>query len=174
MPGPLATTRGPTRKPSLIESRRSTGQERREPTSRTVVKPASSVLRALSTAAKALVNGRVLELVDLVEAIGPAAQVRVAIDQARQHDGVRQVDRWSRRRGSTLPSAGPTALIRSPFDDDHHVAAIRRRVVPSNSRPAFTTTLRGASAATESLEAQPVSRARIAMQVYFKIVLLAR
>ena len=41
---------------------------------------------------KARVIRRVLELVDLVEPIGPAAQVRVAVDQSRQHDRVAQID----------------------------------------------------------------------------------
>ena len=62
IPGPLATTLGPTRNPSLIDSRRSTARNGLPPRSRTVVKPASSVTFACFIAAKARWNGVSLNL----------------------------------------------------------------------------------------------------------------
>jgi hypothetical protein len=85
MPGPEATMRGPGMKPALMLLRRSTARNGREPTSRTVVKPASSVFLRIDDAGNGRVEGSVFELVDLLIAIGAAAQVGVAVDEAGEN-----------------------------------------------------------------------------------------
>gem|GEM_PF-3891409 len=62
MGGPLATMRGPGRYPLLMELRRSTARNGSEPTSRTVVNPASRSFLAFTTPAKALSKGVSLKL----------------------------------------------------------------------------------------------------------------
>ncbi len=102
MPGPLATMRGPTRNPSLMASRRSTARKGRDPTSRTVVKPASSVVRAFFTAGKRAVIRRVLEFVDVVEPVSPSSKCV-----------------WqSIRPGRTVASDRSTVVAPSGIEDD--------------------------------------------------------
>ena len=144
MPGPLATMRGPTRKPSLIESRRVDGQKR--PRTDVAYRREASFERRSGVlhGGKGAVVGRIFELVNVVEPVGPAAQVRVAIDQSGQDRGRGKVDHRC-AAGIETDASGSTALMRSPS------IVITTFVwylspVPSKSRPAFTYTVGGGAA----------------------------
>ena len=104
----------------MIELRRSTARNGSDPTSRTEVKPASKVLRAFTTAAKAWLKGVSLKSVDLVVAVRTRIQMSVAIDQARENRGLREVDHFSARRNLEIGGRG-NALDALTFDHDDHI-----------------------------------------------------
>ena len=70
------------------------------------------------------VEGRVLELVDLVVPIGPRPEVRVAVDQAGQDGRARQVDDLGPVGDRRPPRPARPALIRSPSITMTTVAAV--------------------------------------------------
>ena len=83
--------RGPGTRPAAIASRSATSAKSRLPRSRTVVKPASSVLRAFATpsiAARAAVSRQVLVGRQLLA----ADQVHVGVDEPGQQGHVAEVD----------------------------------------------------------------------------------
>ena len=95
-----------------------------EPTSRTVVKPASSVVRAFFSATKPSLYGCPLEVVDRVVLVGARAQVGVAVDQARKHSRLRQVDDLGSAGNLRRNPPGSIGLDAFAFDDDDNVLAI--------------------------------------------------
>ena len=83
-PGPLATIRGPTTNPSSIDSRRSTARNGRPAQVAHRGEPGLQRRPRVLHGRERAVERGVLELVDLVEAVGPGAEVGVAVDQAGQ------------------------------------------------------------------------------------------
>ena len=74
--------RGPGMKPELMLSRRSTARNGCEPTSRTVVNPASRVFLALTTPVDGGVEGRAFEVPDGIVAVGAGSEMGMAVDEA--------------------------------------------------------------------------------------------
>ena len=81
--------------PALMELRSPTSMKSDEPTSRTVVKPAITVLRALAVARIACSEigrcseSRALAVVIGIEIVG---QMRVRVDEAGKQRGIAQID----------------------------------------------------------------------------------
>jgi len=102
--------------------------------------PGLQVLSRIHHPGKGAVEGRVFEVEDIVIPVSSRAQVRVAVDQPRQHHRLREIGHLRARRDQYLrrrAHSGDAVLL----DFDHHVLPVA--VAGAVEQPARFDVLRG-------------------------------